>query len=120
MNSWQREMMSKVLRLYPSREYAEQLSAIVIQAEGTDESMAALAGSSCGSGFSIRVQSPAGIRFKSGIDAGLKRQLTAGSVDGCRLKEYGTLFITDENRKKLADTGTSGDGENMEWSDNYS
>lgn len=40
----QREMLSKVLRLYPSREYAEQLGAIVIQADGTDESMAELAG----------------------------------------------------------------------------
>lgn len=40
----QREMLSKVLRLYPSREYAEQLSAIVIQEDGTDEGMAALAG----------------------------------------------------------------------------
>ncbi len=51
-------------------------------------------------GFSIRVQGKAGIRFKSGIDAGLKRQLIAGNVDGCRLKEYGTLFITNENRAK--------------------
>lgn len=40
----QREMLSKVLRLYPSREYAEQLGAIVIQADNTDEKISALAG----------------------------------------------------------------------------
>lgn len=71
-------------------------------------------------GFSIRVQSPAGIRFKSGIDAGLKRQLTAGSVDGCRLKEYGTLFITDENRKKypFVKGGTKVGGGRAYWTEN--
>lgn len=71
-------------------------------------------------GFSIRVQSPAGIRFKSGIDAGLKRQLIAGSVDGCRLKEYGTLFITDENRKKypFVKGGTKVGGGRAYWIEN--
>lgn len=71
-------------------------------------------------GFSIRVQSPAGIRFKSGIDAGLKRQLIAGSVDGCRLKEYGTLFITDENRKKypFVKGGTKVGGGRAYWTEN--
>lgn len=44
-------------------------------------------------GFSIRVQSPAGIRFKSGIDTGLRAQLLAGGVDGYTLTEYGTISI---------------------------
>lgn len=50
-------------------------------------------------GFSIRVQSPAGIRFKSGIDQELKKKLTSGTVDGYSLLEYGTLFMTQENRE---------------------
>ncbi len=48
-------------------------------------------------GFSIRVQSPAGIRFKSGIDAGLRDRLTADGVDGYRLTEYGTMSIAASN-----------------------
>lgn len=39
----QRDMLSKVLRLYPSREYARQLSAIVVQADDTDAELAGLA-----------------------------------------------------------------------------
>lgn len=39
-----RDMLSKVLRLYPSREYADQVSAIVAQADSSDPEMAALAG----------------------------------------------------------------------------
>ena len=71
-------------------------------------------------GFSIRVQSPAGIRFKSGIDAGLKKRLLAGGVDGCRLKEYGTLFITNENRVKypFVKGGTKVGGGRAYWVEN--
>ena len=39
----QRDILSKVLRLYPSREYAEQVSAIVVQENGENEEMVALA-----------------------------------------------------------------------------
>lgn len=71
-------------------------------------------------GFSIRVQSPAGIRFKSGIETGLKQQLLAGNVDGCRLKEYGTLFITNENREKypFVKDGTKVGGGRAYWTEN--
>lgn len=71
-------------------------------------------------GFSIRIQSPAGIRFKSGIGTGLKQQLVAGNVDGCRLKEYGTLFITNENRKKypFVKDGTKVGGGRAYWTEN--
>lgn len=71
-------------------------------------------------GFSIRVQSPAGIRFKSGIDAGLKQQLITTGVDGCVLKEYGTLFITNENREKypFVKGGTKVGGGRAYWTEN--
>ena len=71
-------------------------------------------------GFSIRIQSPAGIRFKSGIDTGLKQRLIAGGVDGCRLKEYGTLFITNENREKypFVKDGTKVGGGRAYWTEN--
>ena len=71
-------------------------------------------------GFSIRVQSPAGIRFKSGIDAGLKQQLITTGVDGCVLKEYGTLFITNENREKypFVKDGTKVGGGRAYWTEN--
>ena len=49
-------------------------------------------------GFSIRVQSPSGIRFKSGIDQNLKNSLIHSQVNGYHLVEYGTLFITQANR----------------------
>nr|WP_304954863.1 hypothetical protein [uncultured Acetatifactor sp.] len=39
----QRDILSKVLRLYPSREYADRVSAIVVQENGENEGMAALA-----------------------------------------------------------------------------
>ena len=39
----QRRMLSKVLRLYPSVEYAEQLSAVTVYRDDTEEEMAALA-----------------------------------------------------------------------------
>ena len=71
-------------------------------------------------GFSIRVQSPAGIRFKSGIDEGLKQQLITVGVDGCRLKEYGTLFITNENRKQypFVKGGAKVGGGRAYWTEN--
>ena len=40
----QRSMLSKVLRLYPSREYAQMLSDIVIRGDSSDQTLAALAG----------------------------------------------------------------------------
>ncbi len=48
-------------------------------------------------GFSIRVKSPAGIRFKSSIDAALRDALTGGGVEGYRLTEYGTMSIAASN-----------------------
>lgn len=71
-------------------------------------------------GFSIRVQDPAGIRFKSGIDVGLKQRLTTTGVDGCLLKEYGTLFITNENREKypFVKGGTKVGGGRAYWIEN--
>ena len=71
-------------------------------------------------GFSIRVQSPAGIRFKSGIDEGLKRRLITEGVDGCIVKEYGTLFITNENREKypFIKGGTKVGGGRAYWTEN--
>lgn len=70
-------------------------------------------------GFSIRVQNPAGIRFKSGIEPGLKQRLIAGGVDGCRLTEYGTLFITNENREKypFVKDGTKVGGGRAYWTE---
>lgn len=71
-------------------------------------------------GFSIRIQGKAGLRFKSGIDAGVKQRLIAGSVDGCRLKEYGSLFITNENRNKypFVKDGTKVGGGRAYWTEN--
>ena len=40
----QRRMLSKVLRLFPSQEYAEQLSAVIIRRDSSDPEMAVLAG----------------------------------------------------------------------------
>ena len=51
-------------------------------------------------GFSIRVTGKTGIRFKTGISAALRAQLTAGGVDGYRLKEYGTLVMNQANMDK--------------------
>lgn len=39
----QRRMLSKVLRLYPSEEYASQLTAVTVYRDDTEEDMAALA-----------------------------------------------------------------------------
>lgn len=49
-------------------------------------------------GFSIRVSTPAGIRFKSGISQTLRSQLLSGGVNGFKLVEYGTLMMTNSNR----------------------
>ena len=51
-------------------------------------------------GFSIRITDKSGIRFKTGISADLRKKLLqTGGVDGYQLKEYGTLIMTDANRK---------------------
>lgn len=49
-------------------------------------------------GFSVRIKSPAGIRFKSGIDINLRERLLGAGVDGFKLEEYGTLYMTNANR----------------------
>ncbi len=71
-------------------------------------------------GFSIRIQAPAGIRFKSGISEATRAQLLGGGVDGCRLLEYGTLFMTQNNRKTLpfVKGGTKVGGGRAYWSEN--
>ena len=51
-------------------------------------------------GFSIRITDKSGIRFKTGISVDLRKKLLqTDGVDGYRLKEYGTLIMTDANRK---------------------
>lgn len=71
-------------------------------------------------GFSIRVQSPAGIRFKSGIDGSLKQRLISSGVDGYKLTEYGTLFITNDNKKlyPFVKGGTKVGGGRAYWTEN--
>lgn len=49
-------------------------------------------------GFSIRIKEPAGIRFKSGINAELRAKLLGGGVDGFYLEEYGTMYMAQANR----------------------
>ncbi len=49
-------------------------------------------------GFSIRITGQSGIRFKTGIDKALRKQLLSEGVDGYRLKEYGTLIMNNANR----------------------
>lgn len=51
-------------------------------------------------GFSIRITGKAGIRFKTGISADLRGQLTGGGVAGYTLKEYGTLVMNNANRNQ--------------------
>lgn len=51
-------------------------------------------------GFSIRVTGKTGIRFKTGISKSLRTQLTGKGVNGYKLVEYGTLVMTEANRKK--------------------
>lgn len=50
-------------------------------------------------GFSIRITGKSGIRFKSGIASETREKLLGEGVDGYHLKEYGTLVMTDANRK---------------------
>ncbi|MCM1056210.1 MAG: hypothetical protein NC517_01170 [Firmicutes bacterium] len=50
-------------------------------------------------GFSIRITGKSGIRFKTGISVDLRNRLAAGSVNGYRLQEYGTLVMSDANRE---------------------
>lgn len=49
-------------------------------------------------GFSVRVTGKSGIRYKTGISAELRKQLTTTGVNGYKLKEYGTLVMKNENR----------------------
>ena len=51
-------------------------------------------------GFSIRITGKSGMRFMSGISEAMKRQMTAGTVDGYSLVEYGTLVMSDYYRAK--------------------
>lgn len=71
-------------------------------------------------GFSIRVQSPSGIRFKSGIDAALRDALTADGVEGYRLTEYGTLSIAASNleRYPFVKGGEKVGGGRSYWTEN--
>lgn len=52
-------------------------------------------------GFSIRITGKSGIRFKTGISAELRNRLATEGVNGYRLKEYGTLVMTEANRAML-------------------
>lgn len=52
-------------------------------------------------GFSIRITGKSGIRFKTGISVELRNRLTTEGVNGYRLKEYGTLVMTEANRATL-------------------
>ncbi len=50
-------------------------------------------------GFSIRITGRAGIRFKTGLNKNTRANLlSSGGLSGYRLKEYGTLVMSDENR----------------------
>lgn len=51
-------------------------------------------------GFSIRITGKSGMRFMSGITEAMKQQMTAGTVDGYSLVEYGTLIMSDYYRAK--------------------
>ena len=46
-------------------------------------------------GFSIRITGKSGIRCKTGISTELKDQLIGDGINGYRLKEYGTLVISN-------------------------
>lgn len=53
-------------------------------------------------GFSIRITGNSGIRFKTSISTDLRSSLLSSSgVNGFRLKEYGTLVMTNSNREQL-------------------
>lgn len=49
-------------------------------------------------GFSIRITGRAGIRFKTGIEMGIREKLLGEGIEGYRLKEYGTLVMNNANR----------------------
>lgn len=51
-------------------------------------------------GFSVRVTGKSGIRFKTGISPDTRAALLGGGIGGYKLKEYGTLVMTNENRAK--------------------
>lgn len=51
-------------------------------------------------GFSIRITGKTGIRFKTGVSASLREQLTSAGVNGYILKEYGTLVMNAANMDK--------------------
>ena len=46
-------------------------------------------------GFSVRVSGKSGIRYKSGIKQDMKKLLTGSGVNGYKLKEYGTLVLSE-------------------------
>ena len=46
-------------------------------------------------GFSIRISERSGIRFKSGIAQNMKKKLTGSGIEGYKLKEYGTLVLSE-------------------------
>ena len=71
-------------------------------------------------GFSIRVTSPSGIRFKSGIGESTKAALLSSGVDGYYLSEYGTLFITSANRNiyPFVKLGRKTGGGRSYWTEN--
>lgn len=71
-------------------------------------------------GFSIRVTSPSGIRFKSGIGESMKAVLLSSGVDGYYLSEYGTLFITSANRSlyPFVKLGRKTGGGRSYWTEN--
>lgn len=50
-------------------------------------------------GFSIRITGVSGIRFKSGISVETRKKLTSDAgINGYHLVEYGTLYMTQNNR----------------------
>lgn len=48
-------------------------------------------------GFSIRIVGKSGIRFKTGVDTGLRSRLLNEGAAGYHLKEYGTLVMNKAN-----------------------
>lgn len=49
-------------------------------------------------GFSVRVTGKSGIRFKTGISTSTRAALLGGGIEGYKLKEYGTLVMSNANR----------------------
>lgn len=71
-------------------------------------------------GFSIRVIGYSGLRFKSGIDTQTRAQLLGNGVDGYRLTEYGTLYITASNLQQypFIKGGQKVNGGRAYWTEN--